>query len=63
MITAIVILGSIALAVAFAAAWAFKPSLRRDIESPKYWFNDQARQYDRTRQMSEEHKPAPNVPD
>lgn len=47
MIATIVIGGSVALGVAFSAAWLVLPGLRREIERPKHWFADQARQYDR----------------
>lgn len=47
MISAIVIVASIVLGVAFTFAWRFRPGLRDEIERPKHWFQDQVRRYDR----------------
>ena len=47
MITTIIVAASLALAVAFALAWLLKPGLREQIETPKYLFQRQVRQYDR----------------
>ena len=52
MIGAIIVLASIALAVAFAAGWWLRPDLRRAIEAPKHGFAARVRQYD---QMSQAH--------
>ena len=47
MISAIVILASLAFGLAFFLAWLLRPGLREEIERPKYWFQDQLRRYDR----------------
>lgn len=47
MISAIIIVGSLVLAAAFSLAWLLRPGLRREIERPKHWFQDQVRRYDR----------------
>ena len=47
MITAVVIIASLALVAAFLLAWAFHPALRRQIEEPKHSFGEQVRAYDR----------------
>ena len=46
MISAIVIVASLVLAIAFLVAWALRPDLRDEIELPKHWFQDQLRRYD-----------------
>ena len=46
MITAIIVIVSVVLAVAFVIAWLVKPALRRRVEDPKHLFADQVRQYD-----------------
>ena len=46
MITTIIVVASLALAVAFTLAWLLKPGLREQIEAPKHLFHDQVRQYD-----------------
>ena len=45
MITAIIVISTIALAAVFTIAWLTKPALRRQIEQPKYCFQDQVQQY------------------
>jgi hypothetical protein len=47
VITAIIVLGSLALAMLFAAAWWLKPALRAQIEAPSEHFAVAARSYDR----------------
>ena len=47
MITAIIVLGSLALAALFAAAWWRRPALRAQIEAPGEQFAMAARRYDR----------------
>jgi hypothetical protein len=47
VIGAIIIGGSITLAVVFSAAWLLRPSWRRAIEAPKHSFAARVRQYDR----------------
>ncbi len=47
MITAIIVLGSLALAALFAAAWWLQPDLRAQIEAPSRQFASAARRYDR----------------
>ena len=46
MITTIIVVASLALAVAFTLAWLLKPGLREQIEAPKHLFHDRVRQYD-----------------
>lgn len=46
MIATIIVVGSVALAAAFSAAWLLQPALRRRIEDPKHWFAAQVRQHD-----------------
>ncbi len=46
MITAIIIAASLGLAAAFSLAWLLMPGLRRQIENPKHWFQEQAQRYD-----------------
>jgi hypothetical protein len=46
VITTIIVVGSVALALAFSAAWLLHPALRRRIEDPKHWFAAQVRQHD-----------------
>jgi len=47
MITAIIVIATVVLAAAFTIAWLANPGLRRQIEHPKYCFQDQVKQYDR----------------
>ncbi|MDH4066803.1 MAG: hypothetical protein OEW19_20575 [Acidobacteriota bacterium] len=47
MITDVVVLASVAFAVAFLAAWLASPGLRAWIERPKYRFHDAVQGYDR----------------
>jgi hypothetical protein len=47
MISSIVIIGSLLLAALFIVAWVLRPGLRREIERPKHWFQDELRRYDR----------------
>jgi hypothetical protein len=44
--TDVVVLGSLALAAAFALAWLLRPALRRQIEAPKHGFAAHVRHYD-----------------
>lgn len=46
MITAVIIVLSIALAAAFAVAWAFRPVFRQQVEHPKHSFREQVQAYD-----------------
>jgi hypothetical protein len=46
VIATIIVVGSVALAAAFSAAWLLLPALRRRIEDPKLWFAAQVRQHD-----------------
>ena len=50
MITDVIVLGSVAFAVAFAAAWLVSPALRAWIERPKHRFHEAAREYDLAQQ-------------
>ena len=47
MITATIIIATLALVAAFSSAWIFGPRLRKQIEDPKHWFQDHVQQYDR----------------
>jgi hypothetical protein len=49
MITNVIVIASLAFGVAFVMAWCCSPALRRWVESPKYRFLENVRQYDRTR--------------
>jgi hypothetical protein len=49
VITAIIVLGSLALAGVFVAAWWLKPGLRAQIEAPSVRFAAAARSFDRAR--------------
>jgi len=44
--TDVIVLGSLALAAAFALAWWLRPALRREIEAPKHGFATQVQHYD-----------------
>lgn len=46
MITDIIVLASVAFAVAFLAAWLVSPGLRAWIERPKHRFHEAAAEYD-----------------
>ena len=47
MITAIVIIASLVLAAGYVVAWLLRPGLRREIEQPKHWVQDEVGRYDR----------------
>jgi hypothetical protein len=47
VITATIIVGSIAFALVYTCVWLCVPRLRRQIEQPKFWFLDQVHRYDR----------------
>lgn len=47
MMAAIIIAGSVALAIAYALVWWLRPDLRRRIEAPGQRFALDARRYDR----------------
>jgi hypothetical protein len=47
MITATIILASLVLAAAYTLAWFCLPRVRRQIEQPKHWFQEQVESYDR----------------
>ena len=53
MISGIVIVASLVLAAGFCLAWLIRPGLRRDIEQPKHWFQDQLRRYDQSLRTSD----------
>jgi hypothetical protein len=53
VIAEVIVLGSIALAVAFALGWIASPDLRTRIEEPKHRFLAGIRQYDRNGSLSE----------
>jgi hypothetical protein len=61
MISAIVIISSVVLAVAFMLAWLLRPSLREEIERPKHWFQDQVHRYDQRCQDGQAAHDAPRV--
>ncbi len=54
--TDLIVLGSLALAAAFAVAWLLRPALRRQIEAPKHGFATQVRHYDSACRAREERK-------
>jgi hypothetical protein len=47
MIATIIVTLSLVLAGIYTLAWICKPSLRRQIEEPKYGFQEQVHQYNR----------------
>ena len=47
MIAGIIVLLSVALALAYVVAWLLRPSFRRRIEAPKHAFQAQLRAYNR----------------
>lgn len=47
MITATIVIASLALALVYTGVWLFVPRAREQIEQPKHWFMDQIEQYDR----------------
>lgn len=51
MITDLVVLASVAFAVAFVVAWLVSPRLRAWIERPKHRFHDAVQGYDRTQRL------------
>ena len=46
MIATIIVTLSLLLAGIYTLAWLLRPGLRRQIEQPKYQFQDQVRQHD-----------------
>ena len=50
MIAAFIVIASIVLAVAFIIAWIVKPDFRKQVESPKYAFQEQVERYNRQTQ-------------
>ena len=46
IVSTLIVSAALLLAVAFSLAWLLAPSLRRQIEQPKHWFQNQARRYD-----------------
>jgi hypothetical protein len=57
MIAAIVVGGTVVLAVAFTAAWLARPGLRARIERPKHAFQSTVRTYDARRRRDETRGP------
>lgn len=47
MMGELVVFGSVALAVAFALAWAMRSDVRQWLEAPKHGFDENVRRYDR----------------
>lgn len=47
MISAIVVISSLVLGIAFVLIFALRPDLREEVERPKHWFQDQVARYDR----------------
>jgi hypothetical protein len=47
VITATIIFGSLLLAVVYTYAWLRFPRVRKQIEQPKHWFQEQVETYDR----------------
>ena len=58
MIGTIIVGGSLALAVLFAAAWLLRPGWRRAIEAPKHSFAARVREFDRACRSPDEHDTA-----
>jgi len=54
VITNLIVLASLALAVAFVIAWLVLPDLRAWIERPKYEFQDAVQGYDRSQRTHRE---------
>lgn len=48
MIGNVIVLGSVALGVAFTIVWWLRPDVRARIELPKHRFLEDARRYDRS---------------
>lgn len=48
MIAAIIVIGTILFAGIYVLAYCLRPELRRQIERPKYVFQDQLQQYNET---------------
>lgn len=46
MIADLVVLASVAFAVAFVAAWLVSPALRTWVERPKHGFHEAVKEYD-----------------
>lgn len=46
MITDVVVVGAVALAVAFSVAWALRPDLRAWVERPKHRLDERLRAFD-----------------
>jgi hypothetical protein len=47
VIATVVVGTALALGIAFSVAWLIAPALRRQIEAPKHWFQNEAQRYDR----------------
>ncbi len=62
MIATLIVLGALALAVAFSAAWLLRPALRRQIEAPSHRFAARARQYDEAHR-AEDHNDSESTDD
>jgi hypothetical protein len=43
----VIVLGSIAIGVAFVLVWLLRPDVRAWLEQPKHRFQDETRRYDR----------------
>ena len=55
MISDIIVWGTMGLSLAFFAAWAWSPALRRRIEQPKYRFLDAVRAHDQHAEIGRAH--------
>lgn len=49
MIAAVIVIGTLVLAVAFCLAWLIRPDVRARIERPKHGFHANVQAYDRSR--------------
>jgi hypothetical protein len=54
VITDLVVLASVAFALAFVAAWLVSPALRAWIERPKHRFHAAAKEYDLAQQRHDQ---------
>lgn len=56
MIAGFIVIASLVLAAAFIVAWLLKPGFRKQVEKPKYSFQDQVERYNRELQEDQKGK-------